>query len=53
MEFICVLFAVLMLAPVIVGMWKMFEKAGEPGVASLVPIWNTIVFCRIGGCPEW
>lgn len=25
---------------VIVGMWKMFEKAGEAGWASLIPLYN-------------
>ena len=35
------------------GTWYMFEKAGEPGWASLVPIYNLVVMCRIGGKPGW
>ena len=31
----------------IVAMWKMFVKAGEPGVASIVPFWNTWVLYKI------
>ena len=35
------------------GTWYMYEKAGEPGWASLIPIYNLIVMCRIGGKPGW
>lgn len=31
------------------GMWKMFEKAGKPGWAALVPIYNIIVLHEIVG----
>ncbi len=33
--------------------WKLFSKAGEPGWACLIPIYNTIVFCKICGKPWW
>ncbi len=33
----------LILAPMIVGMWKVFEKAGRPGWESLVPVYNAYV----------
>ncbi len=35
----------------IVAQWKLYEKAGQPGIASIVPIWNLIVFLRIVGRP--
>lgn len=35
----------------IVAQWRLYEKAGQPGVASIVPIWNFIVFMRIVGRP--
>jgi hypothetical protein len=35
----------------IVAQWKLYEKAGQPGVASVVPFWNAIVFLRIVGRP--
>ncbi|TWU09601.1 hypothetical protein CA54_48430 [Symmachiella macrocystis] len=38
---------------VIAGFWKAFEKAGEPGWAVLVPIYNAIVFLKIAGKPAW
>ena len=37
----------------IVAMWKTFEKAGKPGWASLIPIYNTIVMLEIIGRPIW
>jgi hypothetical protein len=38
---------------VIVAMWKVFEKAGKPGWASLIPIYNLIVLLEIVGKPLW
>ena len=35
------------------GMWKVFEKAGEPGWAALVPIYNMIVLVKIAGKEMW
>ena len=35
----------------LIGMWKVFTKAGEPGWAVLVPIYNLIVLLRIAGLP--
>src|SRR6056297_1840654 len=35
----------------IVAQWKLYEKANQPGVACIVPIWNFIVFLRIVGRP--
>ncbi len=38
---------------VIAGFWKTFEKAGKPGWASIVPIYNIIVLTEISGKPMW
>jgi hypothetical protein len=38
---------------VVAGMWKTFEKAGQPGWAAIVPIYNTYIFCKIVGRPGW
>jgi len=35
----------------VVAQWKLYAKANQPGVASIVPIWNFIVFLRIVGRP--
>lgn len=38
---------------VIIGMWKIFTKAGQPGWASLIPIYNTYILCKISGKSGW
>jgi len=35
----------------IVSVWKVYAKAGEPGWAVLIPIYQTIVFLKIAGKP--
>jgi uncharacterized protein DUF5684 len=37
----------------IVAMWKIFTKAGQPGWASLIPFYNIYVWCKIVGRPGW
>ena len=37
----------------IAGMWKMFVKAGKPGWAAIIPIYNAIVMLEIVGRPIW
>ncbi|HOO09413.1 MAG TPA: DUF5684 domain-containing protein [Cyclobacteriaceae bacterium] len=37
----------------IVGMWKVFEKAGKPGWAAIIPIYNIIVLLEVVGKPTW
>src|SRR6476620_11535844 len=37
----------------IVAMWKVFTKAGQPGWACIIPIYNLYVWCKIVGRPWW
>ena len=37
----------------IVGSWKMFEKAGQPGWASIIPFYNAYILLKIAGRPGW
>jgi hypothetical protein len=37
----------------IVTLWKVFVKAGRPGWAAIVPIYNGWVFFEISGKPGW
>lgn len=37
----------------IAGVWAAFVKAGKPGWAAIVPIYNLIVMCEIAGKPVW
>ncbi len=51
-----VIFGILWLAlviPTIVGLWKVFEKAGKPGWGAVVPFYNYWLIIEIVGRPEW
>jgi uncharacterized protein DUF5684 len=37
----------------IVAMWKVFTKAGQPGWAAIIPIYNWYIWCKIVGRPGW
>lgn len=39
--------------PGIIVWWKLFEKAGKPGWASIVPIYNLYVMTEIAEVPVW
>jgi len=41
------------IALMIVSMWKIFTKAGKPGWACIIPIYNIIVLLQIVGKPWW
>ncbi len=38
---------------VIASIWRVFEKAGKPGWAALIPIYNVYVLIKIAGKPGW
>ena len=42
-----------LIAIVIIGLWKLFEKAGKPGWAAVIPIYNTCMLIDIAGKPIW
>ncbi len=37
----------------IIGVWKVFTKAGQPGWAVLIPFYNAYVLLKIAGRPGW
>lgn len=37
----------------IISMWKIFTKAGKPGWAAIIPIYNTVVLFQISGLSPW
>ena len=47
---LCYLVVVLL---IIISLWKIFVKAGKPGWAAIVPIYNLIVMLEIAGKPLW
>lgn len=47
------LFILFVFAFYIYTYWRIFEKAGKPGWAALIPIYNTIILLEIVGKPWW
>jgi hypothetical protein len=41
------------LVVVIAGVWKAFEKAGAPGWAAIIPIYNYYVMVKMAGKEGW
>jgi hypothetical protein len=53
--FLCVYYIVMLafVAVYIASLWKIFVKAGKPGWAAIVPIYNIITLLEIVGRPVW
>ncbi len=50
---ISVIVGVALLVFIIAAWWKVFTKAGQPGWAAIIPIYNIYVLCKIAGRPGW
>jgi uncharacterized membrane protein YhaH (DUF805 family) len=50
---VSIIFGLLVALLMIVAMWKVFTKAGQPGWASIIPIYNLYIWCKIVGRPWW
>ena len=37
----------------IAAQWRVFEKAGQPGWACIIPIYNIYIMTKIAGKPGW
>jgi Family of unknown function (DUF5684) len=37
----------------IVALWRVFSKAGQPGWAAIIPFYNIYVLCKVAGRPGW
>lgn len=37
----------------VVAFWRVFEKAGRPGWASIIPVYNIYVLLKVAGRPGW
>lgn len=51
--FVFLLFPLMICLILIIAMWRVFEKAGQPGWTSIIPIYNTYIMIKIGGKPGW
>lgn len=49
--FIFVFFGIWLIA--IISQWKIYSKAGKPGWAAIIPIYNIIVLLEIVNKPVW
>lgn len=47
------LIPLVILVIVIAGVWKTFTKAGQPGWAAIVPIYNLYIMLKIGDNEWW
>lgn len=47
------IFALIISLIIIISYWKIFKKAGQPGIASIIPIYNIIVMIKIAKLPMW
>lgn len=53
MGIVLILFYLLLAIVGIVALWKTFEKAGHPGWAAIIPIYNIYVLLKVAGRPGW
>lgn len=51
-EFLYIIIA-LIAAFGILGQWVLYYKCDLPGSASIIPLWNVVVFLKIMGRPAW
>ena len=47
------IFMIIVMIVIVVANWKIFTKAGKPGWAILIPIYNVIVMLEIVKKPIW
>lgn len=52
-DFISFVIFMAILIFLVASVWKIFVKAGEPGWACLIPIYNLYIFLKIVGRPWW
>ncbi len=50
---VILLFELALIVAVLAGLWATFAKAGKPGWAAIVPIYNIIVLLEIAKRPLW
>ena len=48
-----IIFCISILVLELIALWFLFEKAGEPGWAAIIPIYNYLIAIKIAGKPWW
>ena len=46
-----IIFCLALVVLIIAAMWKVFVKAGQPGWAAIIPIYNIYIMTKIAGKP--
>ena len=46
-------FALILIAIIVISLWKIFEKAGQEGWKAIIPIYNLYILTIIVGKPWW
>lgn len=49
----CIIPIIIIWVLMVIAHWKIYEKAGKPGWAAIVPIYNIIILLEIVGKPVW
>tara|TARA_B100000674_G_C37629453_1_gene818107 strand:- start:316 stop:762 length:447 start_codon:yes stop_codon:yes gene_type:complete len=44
---------VILLVVLLIGIWRMFEKGGIPGILGLIPVVNLFFLSKLAGKPMW
>jgi len=44
---------VVLIILIIAGVWITFTKAGQPGWAAIIPIYNLYILVKVAGKPGW
>lgn len=45
--------ALLVVGFILFSVWRVFEKAGQPGWAAIIPIYNFYIMIKIANKPGW
>ena len=53
MEALILLVQLAVIVLLVAAAWKVFTKAGKPGWAALIPIYNIVVMLQMTGRPVW
>ena len=53
MEILPLIIALAIMVVMIAAMWKTFQKAGQPGWACIVPIYNYYILTKMAEKPGW
>jgi len=48
-----IIFCLALVVFIIAALWKVFVKAGQPGWAAIIPIYNIYIMTKIGGKPGY